>query len=908
MADPTRAVAPPELTNSLADPAATTGGDPSASPVVAPPTAAGRYVLGAEIARGGMGEVYRATDTVLNREVAVKVLQSKYAPDSGTARRFADEARITAQLQHPNIPAVHDLGTLPDGRPFLAMKLIKGQTLDDLLKARVSPNEDRGRFVAVFEQICQAVAYAHAHGVIHRDLKPANVMVGSFGEVQVMDWGLAKVLASGGRQPPGADPDPDATSPGTVVQSLRDSDGSFTQAGSVLGTPAYMPPEQAVGAVGKVDARSDVFGLGAVLAVILTGQPPFTGGSAETTRVKAATGDVAECLARLDGCGADLELVALCKRCLCTRPADRPADAGEVARAVGELRQAADERARQAERDREKAEVEGREQRKRRRVMQWAGAVTVAVLLAGIVGTTFGLLVARRQRDEADAARLEADAARLEAGRNAETARASEAAARTQALLALSTIQLIVTEVDQKLSAEPNTAALRINLLKLVEKKWDELDVALTGGEYGEAVPTLMAVRSKLADAWVSLDRLAEADTQYRKLYDQAEGRVVLKERSDSSRLNLALICTKWAPVKSRLTGDPEDAARLQGRAVELAREIRRDPRPQPGSPEGYRIADVLQQGLLQLAGAAVKRGDRAKAEELYDECGQVNEEALREIDAKAGWFTQLGPDRQRQVQSYFGQNMELSRAGRANNLCALGRIDDAVAIYRGIIERSRAASEKLPKDRTARDQLALQLRNFGQYMLRAGRVEEAAARLAESLELTEQNFKEDPSSASLKRSHHHALYYTGVARDAQGKSAEAHKLFERSRTLRAEMLSVSPDKSNKVNLMLAEARLGNATPAKTLAEELSASAGKDPDLRLDVARAMSQLARHSEGVARGQYRKAALDALEKCLADGQKDLFVIAGEQDLIPIRDDPGYRAIVARLEPVDGPKLGR
>jgi serine/threonine protein kinase len=231
--------------------------------------AAPRYLLGEEIARGGMGVVHRATDTILGREVAVKVLQEKYTADSETARRFADEARITAQLQHPNIPAVHDLGVLPDGRPFLAMKLIKGETLDNLLKRRAD-TDGRYRFVAAFEQVCQAVAYAHAHDVIHRDLKPSNVMVGAFGEVQVMDWGLAKVLGARPAQPT----DPQETTPATAVLSLRDSDGSFTQAGSVLGTPAFMAPEQAAGAVGVIDRRSDVFGLGAVLAVVLTGRPP----------------------------------------------------------------------------------------------------------------------------------------------------------------------------------------------------------------------------------------------------------------------------------------------------------------------------------------------------------------------------------------------------------------------------------------------------------------------------------------------------------------------------------------------------------------------------------------------------------------------------------------------------------
>jgi tetratricopeptide (TPR) repeat protein len=205
-----------------------------------------------------------------------------------------------------------------------------------------------------------------------------------------MDWGLAKVL--GAR--PAETADPDETTAGTRVVSVRDSDGLLTQAGSVLGTPAFMPPEQAAGAVGKVDRRSDVFGLGAILAVILTGRPPFEGASPETARVRAAQGDVADCLARLDGCGAEPELVALCKRCLSPRQDDRPADAGEVAKAVAELRAAADERARRAELERVRAdgerakiEAEAREQRKRRRLQ---AALGVAVL-AAVALASFGL-------------------------------------------------------------------------------------------------------------------------------------------------------------------------------------------------------------------------------------------------------------------------------------------------------------------------------------------------------------------------------------------------------------------------------------------------------------------------------------------------------------------------------------
>src|SRR5262245_42092931 len=336
------------------------------------------YELSGEIGRGGMGVVYRARDLALDRDVAVKLLQAGYPADSPVARRFADEARITAQLQHPGIPPVHDLGTLPDGRPFLAMKLIKGSTLDHLLAARPDPAHGRGRFVAAFEQVCQAVGYAHAHDVIHRDLKPANVMVGAFGEVQVMDWGLAKVLTARGRAggPPATAQD---TAADTAIRPTRDADQE-TQVGSLLGTPAFMPPEQAIGAVDRVDARSDVFSLGGILCAVLTGRPPYVADTAEATRQLAAQARLEDTHARLAACGAEPELVALCRRCLAAEPDDRPRDAGEVAAAVAALRAAAEERAWRAELDR----VRAAEQGKRRRVLLAASGVVALVLLAGL--------------------------------------------------------------------------------------------------------------------------------------------------------------------------------------------------------------------------------------------------------------------------------------------------------------------------------------------------------------------------------------------------------------------------------------------------------------------------------------------------------------------------------------------
>ena len=222
----------------------------------APPGAP--YQIGRLLGQGGMGRVYQAEDSTLGRTVAVKVLRPELVDDEGARERFLREARVLGRLEHPGALPVHSVGRLPDYGPFYAMKLVSGETMGKMIEraaARGRPRrDDIARLVHVYDDVCQTIAYAHSHGIVHRDLKPENVMVDDFGVVLVLDWGLAKDMGEVGSA----------------------SDPKLTRDGAVIGTPAYMAPEQARGDTAAVDLHTDVFALGSILYEMLTGDVPFS--------------------------------------------------------------------------------------------------------------------------------------------------------------------------------------------------------------------------------------------------------------------------------------------------------------------------------------------------------------------------------------------------------------------------------------------------------------------------------------------------------------------------------------------------------------------------------------------------------------------------------------------------------
>jgi eukaryotic-like serine/threonine-protein kinase len=558
-----------------------------------------RYQFFGEIARGGMGAVLKGRDNDLGRDLAVKVLLESHRHRPELIRRFVEEAQIGGQLQHPGIVPIYELGAFADRRPYFAMKLVKGRTLSTLLDERCDRAHDLPRFLSTFESVCQTIAYAHARGVIHRDLKPSNVMVGSFGEVQVMDWGLAKVLPRGGAADDASAGK--ARAKDTVIATARsggDADFDLSKAGSVMGTPSYMAPEQARGEVDRLSERCDVFALGSILCEVLTGEPAFTGRSSGEIQRKASRGELKEATDRLDASGVDLELIALAKDCLAVELEDRPRHAGDVAARINAYQTSVQDRLRRAEIARAEEKARAEEATKRARVERDRLRLTVALagsVLALVILGGSGVAWLFQQR-QARLAGVVASLVRIQAIRDQAAADGADSArwgmvlaAADQALASLGT--MVTSKPGRSLAALRKTIAEDREQAELDQKLIDDLkNVRTSVGNSCDVCPSDLDARYATAFKRYKLDLQATP-------HDEVIRR--LKSRPDAFVRQLVVSLDHWLIVRydarEESGGGPEGLQQL----LELVKRLEPD-------AERNRLRALLEQSDLKAHRASL--------------------------------------------------------------------------------------------------------------------------------------------------------------------------------------------------------------------------------------------------------------------------------------------------------------
>lgn len=449
-----------------------------------PAATAARFVPLRPLARGAIGKVAVALDRELNREVALKEIQPRLADDPDSRARFLLEAEVTGRLEHPGVVPIYSLGHDDFGRPYYAMRLIRGGDLKegiDRFHQAEGPGREPGerelllrQLLRRFISVCDAVAYAHSRGVLHRDLKPRNIMLGPYGETLVVDWGLAKVVGREGPATDGAE---------TTLQPASASGSTQTQAGSAVGTPPYMSPEQADGKTDRIGPASDVYSLGATLYELLTGVPPFNDREIVDVLRKVRRGDFPPPRAAHRVVPAALE--AVCLKAMAFRPEDRypsaSALAGDIERwLAGEPVSAW----------REPFPPRARRWLRRHRPWLTAGAAAVVVALIGLVTTVS--LQDRANRDLRELAKREQQARQQ---------------AQARFALALEAIQTFHTGASEDvLLKEPQFEALRVKLLRTALDFYQKLKQAMEADP--DAAP---AARADLASAYAAVATITAA-------------------------------------------------------------------------------------------------------------------------------------------------------------------------------------------------------------------------------------------------------------------------------------------------------------------------------------------------------------------------------------------------------------
>jgi serine/threonine-protein kinase len=760
-------------------------------------------------ARGGLGAVFVALDGELNREVALKQILEDHADDPASRARFLLEAEIAGGLEHPGIVPVYSLGTYADGRPYYAMRFIRGDSLKeavDRFHADHPPRSDDGRralernkLLRRFLDVCNAIEYAHSRGVLHRDIKPANIIVGKHGETLVVDWGLAK--ATGFIEP--------ASDSGerTLVPSSG-SGGAETLPGSAIGTPSYMSPEQAGGDLESIGPRSDVYSLGATLYYLLAGRSPFAGEFAGVEEVLRAVqrGEFPP-PRRLDAT-IDRALEAVCLKAMARRPEDRYGSAAALSEDIE--RWMADE---PVSAWREPIARRARRWARRNRTAMTAAAAT---LIAGVVGLSAILLVQTQAKAEI------ARALGREMSANVALAAANDALSRSKAAvqarydLAVDAIQTFHTGVSQDfLLKEEKFKELRNRLLRSASDFYGRLG-ALLGQETDLGSRRALARANFELAALIGLvGRTEDALAAHRSVL---AARRALAARSEAGAAEQAEVGRSLNAVANLLEGVGkidealssfrEAEALLAGPAAESsdARATLAACRNRMGSLlarigesgqalAAFRLARSDQEALAAAGGATSQA--RLELADTINNIGNVFKQTGRMAQAEAEYREALAIRRELDEAHPGVVTYRLRRAQSHRNLAMLlgdtGRPAEAEAEHRASLEIRRKLAEENPAVADFRAGLAAGHAGLGIHLAQTGRPEQAEAEFRAAVAIQRELADENPTVNAFRSSLANAHHDLGYLLAQTGRMADAESEYRAAMAIQRELAGRNP-------------------------------------------------------------------------------------------------------------------
>ena len=871
----------------------------------------GDYQVLSELGRGGMGVVYKAKHQKLNRTVALKMILAGPHAGNDAMARFITEARAVAHLQHPGIVQIFDIGE-HEGLPFFSLEFVEGCDLQQKLDHQP---QDAVFSAKMVEKLARAMQYAHDNNILHRDIKPSNVLLDVDGVPKITDFGLAK-------------------------QVDGDDASTSTQAGTIMGSPSYMPPEQARGEISSVTPRSDLYSLGAVLYEMLTGRAPFLAKKPLETVMQVVNNDPVSPRELQPEIPVDIETI--CLKAMQKEQASRYQSCNELA---DDLKRFLDGEP-----------ILARPVSKLERLIKWckrnpriavpSGLAMTAIAATAIIASwawqTTSALAANlqveksnvtEQRDEAQkqkgiaqnnerkavaaqeeaekqkgiaedneklavAAKEEAEEQRTAALAAKKDAEEKEQLAKKQAVTALKSIQYVLTEVDTKLQSQPQLSEVRLALMDSLSKKWDDIDVEMAGGVRGEAIATLMTTRKKIADIYSTLDEVKKADEEYAKLHKSGLERIKIKNGSDSSRYNLAVVCTSWAAIRKRVGNDPAEALKLHEEANALMTDMVENPRPEPGSPGPIRI-QIVTAAMIQNTGVEyLHSGLVDKTADKWDQALKMNQRILAAIPT-AEEFDNKETLRAR-FRAVVDAQVDKGYLSLGYIQLRRGQTEEALGLYAKAIEASRVKHLAKPSDAEATATLGGYLDMLGSAYLWLDRPGDADAPLKEGNTLLKAAHAADPDVALTTRSLGFNHYHLALLADIQSNPDEKKVEAKAGRDLYAALVEKSPDRKNKMMLMLSEAQLGNAEAARPLIDEYGKTDKPDTEAHLDRSRALCMLSRFAKDEeSKQRLIGEALTAIERCVKDGYSDPFRLTHENDLDPIQDQPRFKELIEQLK---------